>query len=462
MRAVLVILVFAVLGDVTGLAQAQEGEVRFERWYRVERDGHPIGWNSYIERVDGDRVVTESVYADHVLILGEERRYETRGVVIEDSGGRVLSKSISVNGVPVSLDDAIRPHEFQPADFDQTLGPSAAARFIASRLKAGADQLSVWRVNPLGFDRVRPLRLTGISACSKQIGDRQIDGYCGEEIPGMRVMLCERGYLIGYEFVQGARHYVFRATSKAIATAPHEPIETVEDSVVLAFMGSGYVKNWSDCGFLITLRSGRPIAEPPAIGAYRFASKEGGLVVTRRPGPIEDPGPDERALALRETRLMNYGRLADAPDLVDSLSAYERALILKRLVHTRLATKSYRVRLGDAFTAWEGREGDCTEHAVLLAAMLRREGIPARVVGGLIRTNDTDDFLIQHLWVQALVETYDGLTWHDLDATLDPERAASDRIALGATGVTDDSVEDLVRRLGSMNGLLCVEALAPE
>ena len=58
-------------------------------------------------------------------------------------------------------------------------------------------------------------------------------------------------------------------------------------------------------------------------------------------------------------------------------------------------------------------EGDCSEHGVLLAAMLRAEGIPSRVASGLVWMDGLDAFG-WHMWTQAFI---DG-QWIDLDATL--------------------------------------------
>lgn len=63
------------------------------------------------------------------------------------------------------------------------------------------------------------------------------------------------------------------------------------------------------------------------------------------------------------------------------------------------------------------RQGDCTEYAVLLAAMARAEGIPARVVTGMVyadRYANTSRVFVPHEWVQAWV----GGRWQSYDAAL--------------------------------------------
>jgi hypothetical protein len=62
-------------------------------------------------------------------------------------------------------------------------------------------------------------------------------------------------------------------------------------------------------------------------------------------------------------------------------------------------------------------EGDCTEHAVLVAALGRALGIATRVVDGLAYTPGfagKDQVFVPHAWAQAFV---DG-RWQSFDAAL--------------------------------------------
>ena len=57
--------------------------------------------------------------------------------------------------------------------------------------------------------------------------------------------------------------------------------------------------------------------------------------------------------------------------------------------------------------------GDCKHHAILLTALLRAEGIPARIVTGLV-VNAGDKISCGHAWVEAHLDEY----WHRLDSAL--------------------------------------------
>ncbi len=79
----------------------------------------------------------------------------------------------------------------------------------------------------------------------------------------------------------------------------------------------------------------------------------------------------------------------------------------------------------------QSRQGDCSEHAVLTAALCRAVGIPAQVVMGYVycpQFMDQQDFFGGHAWVQV----YIGDRWVGLDATRAPGGYTAGHIAQAA------------------------------
>ncbi len=70
------------------------------------------------------------------------------------------------------------------------------------------------------------------------------------------------------------------------------------------------------------------------------------------------------------------------------------------------------VSVPDALAVLEAKQGDCNEHAVLLTALLRAAGIPARECVGIVYT---DHRFFYHAWTEAWL----GGQWISMDATLD-------------------------------------------
>ncbi|NBU87363.1 MAG: transglutaminase domain-containing protein, partial [Verrucomicrobia bacterium] len=65
--------------------------------------------------------------------------------------------------------------------------------------------------------------------------------------------------------------------------------------------------------------------------------------------------------------------------------------------------KNYGVGFATASEVARNKEGDCTEHSMLLAALGRALGIPTRVATGLVYADEFEgekDVLVYHMWNQ--------------------------------------------------------------
>ncbi len=123
---------------------------------------------------------------------------------------------------------------------------------------------------------------------------------------------------------------------------------------------------------------------------------------------------------LDEDRHANNLVQSDDPQIValakqaagDKTDAWEVAQALERFVCDYIQVKSYSQAFSTAVEVAASREGACTQHAVLLAALARARGIPARVVVGLVYTESHPGFAF-HMWDEAWI----GDRWIPLDAT---------------------------------------------
>lgn len=98
-------------------------------------------------------------------------------------------------------------------------------------------------------------------------------------------------------------------------------------------------------------------------------------------------------------------------------SETEPAKIAQKLtegVYASIRKKNFSRSFDTAQDVARTLEGDCTEHAVLLAALLRNRGIPARLASGVIvQTADGQSNCVYHMWTEAWL----GKRWLPLDAT---------------------------------------------
>lgn len=91
---------------------------------------------------------------------------------------------------------------------------------------------------------------------------------------------------------------------------------------------------------------------------------------------------------------------------------------LERVVYEHIADKTYSRGFDLASRVAASGEGDCTEHAVLLAALARAHDFPARIVfGNLLVHTSAGLFAFGHAWT----EIHDGGRWQIRDATMPGE-----------------------------------------
>jgi transglutaminase-like putative cysteine protease len=105
--------------------------------------------------------------------------------------------------------------------------------------------------------------------------------------------------------------------------------------------------------------------------------------------------------------------------------------------------KNLSVGFASASEVARSKEGDCTEHGILLAALGRAHGIPTRLVTGIVYVNHFGhhrDVFVGHLWAQFWLEG----RWVDLDAALDENPVKPTHIALSLSDAQDTALVDMV------------------
>jgi len=110
-----------------------------------------------------------------------------------------------------------------------------------------------------------------------------------------------------------------------------------------------------------------------------------------------------------------------------------KAKALETWVHKSIWMKGYDVAFASAAETLKTRRGDCSEHAVLLAALLRAQGIPSRLASGAAYFDapGAGPALGGHVWTEAWI----GGQWASLDATLAAPFVDAMRVRLATTAL---------------------------
>jgi transglutaminase-like putative cysteine protease len=213
------------------------------------------------------------------------------------------------------------------------------------------------------------------------------------------------------------------AADKALATAQISPPELLIQTLVRPDRKIADARSLTQSEFVLKISEGKMPALPQtAVQAVERIDDQSVRVKVNMQHPRIDPPAtvppllNTPAADGTDEKIKHLAQLA-TQDLSADNSPPARAEALRRYVHSYITAKDLSVGMASASEVAQTATGDCTEHAVLLAAMLRADGIPARVASGLLYV---DGFMNQsnvfgyHMWTQAWL----GGRWVDLDATL--------------------------------------------
>ncbi|MFO0974128.1 MAG: transglutaminase-like domain-containing protein [Phycisphaerae bacterium] len=134
---------------------------------------------------------------------------------------------------------------------------------------------------------------------------------------------------------------------------------------------------------------------------------------------------------------------------------------LRKFVTGYITNKGLDVAMATATEVARRRQGDCTEHGVLLAALARAAGLPARCVAGLVMAPDSapDRPLFgYHMWTQVWI---DG-RWIDIDAAMRQTDCDPTHVALAIMSMNDESLMSGAMNIVALIGRLKIEVVSAD
>jgi hypothetical protein len=482
-----VALVMACLVNVAALASPTLGQ-SLERWYMLEMSGQRAGWSHSTQTRENATITTDTNMLFN-LKRGPTEIKVTMGtsVVETDKGEIVTMRSLQKLGaMEVEQKYVFREKDVevtttqagasrtatQPRPEGAFLTPAAAEEFLKQRLASGAKEVTIRTLDPTTGLSPITASYTNFEPAIVKAQGRDIETTKmrveASNAPGMpsHQYVDAAGVVVRVETQVGGMNVVMTLSTadEAKATGGKAP-ELMISTFVTPDRPIEKPRTTTHGVYRLSITEG-DMPELPATGSQAILESDKGVARVKITADTFTAAPEADA---SNPAFTAASAAADATDsrileltqraLKDSgESKAQRAEALRRFTHTFIRRKSLGVGFASATEVARTREGDCSEHGVLLAAMLRADGIPSRVVAGLIYADSfagSERIFGYHMWTQALLEIDGVKRWVDLDATLGKETPYdATHIALALTDLADGESTTAMARMASVLGRL--------
>ncbi len=473
-----------------------QATTNFDRWYVLEISEQRAGYMHVTERQKEDRIITQTDMqvtvkrGDAAITISVDSWFvETaEGKPVEASssmkpGGMAIVQHIKFNddGVEITTGQgAGKRTTTQPLPDEKFLPPAAAQRVIEAAIDRGDQEVSVGMLDTsMGLN---PLMMN-----AKVVGKENVEVFgkvvpaivweaTMSNMPGIAVkeFVDEHGRAVKttVQIMPGMDMVVVEADEQ-LAKAKIDPPRIMAQTLLRPDKPIPHARQSRNAIYKIRIKgNGDTPINFPRTGYQRVVwnDKTTASVIVDLDEPVNviDDLPTDDDLESSEMidfesdavrDLLQVGMAGinkkDEPD-------YETASRLRAFVHKYIQEKDLSFGLARASQIAQTAQGDCTEHAVLLTALLRAEGIPARTVTGLLYV---DEFLGQqgvfgyHMWSQAwLTDTEqgpEGGRWVDLDAVLGDRDFDAVHITLSVSSMADgkllNDMVDMLPTFGRMD-----------
>lgn len=472
-------------------------EVIHDRWFALKLGGNPAGWAHELVTEQANGNIISNMSMELAIKRGPiALNIETATRFTETADGKPLEAATTKNfgtqattetmtftdtGIDFTVKQAGRQHTRKLAKPKQDwMPPAAAGRFVEKQMADGVETFKFSTMEPASGAKV-------LTMSWKRVGDENVE-LIGKTVPAhvWSVSMSHMPGLVTKQYVDdkgrslktrvalmpGMELEMIEA-DKAIAKAKINPPELVVAAMVKPDRSIDNPRQVRWAVYELTVK--QPADDPdfsPTVargGAQRVAYGDANTInvvvnLDEPTAPGDDmPGEEHRiasgVLDINDPviKALTAEALQNIPD---DATAAQKAETLRRFVNAHIDEKDLSVGFATAGETARTKQGDCSEHGVLLAAMLRAAGIPSRTVSGLVYV---DQFIGQrgvfgyHMWTQAWVgeDEPKGGHWLDVDATLgDDTPYDAAHIALAFSSLSDEeAMNDMVTMVPLMGRL---------
>jgi hypothetical protein len=472
-----------------------------DRWYVLELMGQRAGWMHAKREINGHQVHSTSTMQMSIQRGAAGVEVRVSSVFVETLDGKPLRMTSRQKLAAMETVEEIefaagklkvsstqggrRTEREEPWPAGEWLTPAAAERFVTSEVAAGKQRISLRTLDP-------SLGLTPV-AITRTIVGRENVRVLGKTVPAIKWTVTmdrlagvestefadERGRAVRSEMSIGGLSVVQLLADKDLAMAPTTGPELLVSTLVKPDRPLPNARALRQAEYLVSVKEGTLPDLPGASatgGGQRFEridQRTGRVVVDLDATTGAAVDQAEAAAAVGRSRMID-GTDPVVSELLTKAGGGRRAgesdaALAERLrafVYRSISAKNMSVGFATAGETARTLEGDCTEHAVLLAAIMRAAGLPARVVTGLIYVEEAEgarQVFGFHMWTQALL-TSDGAErrWSDYDATLPGGvRFDAAHIALGHSALTDEDTTNALVATAPLLGRMVITVVRP-
>ena len=438
-------IALAVVAMAAAQAAPRAWETVEEQWYRLSLGGQPCGWfHEKVER-SGDTVRTSGETQMTVGRMGQGVTIRTatsfeetakgepiRAEIRKDSGAAPVTATWTFRDGGIDVEEeqgGRRTRQRRPLPPAGWLAPRAADEFVRRRIAAGAKEIRYSTLDPESGPEAVSVESELVGASTATVGGRTVPVTEWRtrnsliERPSSEFISSD-GVLVRSATDLGVGILESRLSTKDEATAPIAPVEVMARTFIALDADGRALGGSRRAELAVRAKDGR-LVELPSSGAQRFERTDAASGIVRVDA---DTGSKATPAEASDARFARASVVADAADpeiraLAERVlkgvpdSPVAKADALRAAVFRHLSRKNLASGFATASECVRSRAGDCTEHAVLLCALLRTQGIPARVASGLLYVAESGAVRNSygwHMWTQALI---DG-SWVDLDAVL--------------------------------------------
>lgn len=486
-RALVACVLLAALALAAGQSAADASWKSLEdRWFELWLGGARCGFVHELVERSGDVVRTTTETEMTVGRMGQGIRIRTASTFEETAAAVPLRAQVrrESGAAPVTSTWEFRPDgidireeqggrtssQRRPLPPAGWLTPRAARDFVRAKLAAGAREFAYVTLDPASGPEAVRIESTRTGGSSGTVDGRT------EALSEWRTrnsliekpsteLLSADAVVVRSSTDLGVGILESRLSTKEAATARAVPVEVMARTFVPVALDARAISGARQAELAVRAKDGE-LPELPSAASQRFErTGKGSATVRVDAGGSSEASAEDRADAAlvrpsvfadaadADIRAMAERVLRDAP-----AGAAARAGLLRAAVFRHIARKDLASGFATASETVRSRAGDCTEHAALLCALLRTQGIPSRVASGLVYVPEGAGIRNAygwHMWTQAIV---DG-AWIDLDATIPPggPRFDAARLLVWTSKADGSSVDTDLARIVDLMGDLVIE-----